>query len=91
MTKRKSRHLPTGRLSFGPLATICERRWRANSEEADQLATPITKVAALVGADRMTVGTWSRDGLTFRAADRAAVALNLHPGNIWPDWWEIAA
>lgn len=30
-----------------------------------------------------------RNGLTWRQADRAACQIGLHPGNLWPEWWDI--
>ena len=28
-------------------------------------------------------------GLTDAEADRYACRLDLHPGSVWPDWWDI--
>lgn len=38
---------------------------------------------------RVNVGVvhrWKREGLTAWAADRAAIAIGLHPINVWPEW-----
>ena len=31
---------------------------------------------------------WKMNGLTWISADKLAVAYNLHPANIWPDWFD---
>ena len=40
---------------------------------------------------RRTIYRWQRYGLSHRAADRAAIALGLHPISVWPDWQSVEA
>lgn len=69
------------------LARICEARWRPLNEQSLEFTRRSGKVADVVGVDRACVNKWSRTGLTRDAADRAAAALNLHPAEIWPEWF----
>lgn len=62
-------------------------RWPVAPLLATCRVTTIGDVAALVGVSTRTVHRWQRNGLTDTQADRAAVALGLHPANVWPDWW----
>jgi lambda repressor-like predicted transcriptional regulator len=50
----------------------------------------IRDVAHLAGVSQKTLyGKRAAGGLSLATADRLAVALNLHPGDIWPDgYWE---
>ncbi len=45
---------------------------------------------------RINARTWrgylrGEGSLTAEAADRYAVRLGKHPGEIWPEWWEVAS
>jgi len=45
-----------------------------------------------LGVDRSTVENWrlgKRQWITERRADRYAVALGVHPCEVWPEWWEL--
>jgi len=46
------------------------------------------EIAERLGVTATAVRRW-RDGAHLRAgtADRVAAALDLHPSNLWPDWW----
>jgi hypothetical protein len=49
--------------------------------------TSIGIVIAVTGTDRSLVHRWNRaGGVPEVSADRVAVALGLHPINIWPNW-----
>ena len=44
-------------------------------------------LASLVGVSDRTLWRWQRSGLNDTQADRAAVALGLHPVSVWPNWF----
>lgn len=46
-------------------------------------------IADRVGVPRATVCRWRREGVPLHQADRIAIALDLHPSNIWPDFHEV--
>lgn len=70
-----------------PLARIAAVRWR--EPDNSRGATDLARIAQALGIDRNIVRYWiNRGGLTERAADHAAVALGMHPAEIWPEWWE---
>lgn len=48
-------------------------------------------LAALTGYRRARLTQWQRDGVPVCAADNMAVALGMHPIELWPDWYEIDA
>ena len=43
-----------------------------------------------VNASGETIRSWLTTGLTVRMADRMAIGLGRHPGEIWPEWWDLA-
>jgi hypothetical protein len=45
-----------------------------------------SRLALLVGVSPRAVAKWAQVGLTDRAADRAAIKLDMHPALIWPGW-----
>lgn len=49
----------------------------------------VTSLARIVGVNPRTVHTWAHDGIPLHSADRAAIALDRHPCEVWPDWWAI--
>lgn len=54
--------------------------------------TGLRPLARVLGTDATTVRWWRDHGLTRDGADRVAVALGLHPMNVWPDYyhpWEM--
>lgn len=77
------------RYPLEPLAVICERRWRPNDEQQAEQITRTGKTAAALGVDRRRILYWHHNGLTERAADRAAALLNLHPAEVWPEWFDV--
>lgn len=36
-----------------------------------------------------TVHRWRRSGVPGVSADRVCVGVGLHPGVVWPEWWEL--
>ncbi len=86
----------TFRYPTEPVADICRARWREpNPSDAKAnrraLHGDAAKIAAATGVDRMTAHRWIvAGGLSELQADRCAIALGLHPGEIWPEWWEAA-
>ena len=45
----------------------------------------------IFGVNRATITRWRNPKATFNQwdADRYAVKLGKHPGEIWPDWFDI--
>lgn len=69
------------RLDTGPLLAELERRGLSRNA-----------FARLCQEDETHVRRLLRGPLSWFVADRFAVALELHPANLWGDaWWEIAA
>lgn len=51
----------------------------------------VSTLARALGKDRMQVSRWRRDGVPVVSADHIAVALGMHPVEVWPDWYEVTA
>ena len=49
------------------------------------------EIAGRFGVDRNTIVRWRRPGYMFNQwdADRYAVMLGKHPGEIWEDWFNV--
>lgn len=49
------------------------------------------QIAALFNVHQTTVLEWFEPGATFNQwnADRYAIAIGCHPGEIWADWFDI--
>lgn len=47
-------------------------------------------VALALGVERSLVSRAAEFGLSDLMADRWAVKLGQHPGNVWPDWFDAA-
>lgn len=52
--------------------------------------TTNAELARVLGVTRRTVQRWHTTGLTDAAADAAAVALGVLPGDVWAAWDEMA-
>ena len=52
--------------------------------------TGLRKFSRLTGVSESGMKNWRKVGLTSLAADRAAVALGLHPVSLWPTWFDDA-
>ena len=48
-------------------------------------------LAAALGSDTATLYRYRNQGVPVFTADRLAVKLGMHPCQVWPDWYEIAA
>jgi len=53
----------------------------------------IHEVQEVIGVNSRT---WSRyrngtGTISMDMADKYAVRLGMHPGEIWPEWWEVAS
>jgi len=76
------------RYPLEPLAALCRARHHpANETHNTDTMTSIGIVIAVTGTDAAVVHRWNRrGGIPEVSADRVAVALGLHPINIWPNW-----
>lgn len=45
-------------------------------------------LAREIGVDQGFLRRTIREGVTWTLADRWAVAIGYHPGEIWPAWWD---
>ncbi len=55
--------------------------------QPDYRDRPVLYIAKLTGVTTDTVRQWTRSGgLTPYTADKIAVALGLHPKELWPEW-----
>lgn len=73
---------------------VIPRRSRPGGIGGDRqlIESPITRLADMIGVSRRNVHRWQRDGVPEAAADRAALAIGLHPCEVWGDaWWDLAA
>lgn len=54
-----------------------------------QLPNPVGALALQLGTRPRTVHRWKAEGgIPFYVADRAALALGMHPGEVWGQaWW----
>lgn len=50
----------------------------------------VRALADALGRDRGQVQKWRERGVTVPSADSLAVALGLHPVEVWPDWYEVS-
>lgn len=48
-----------------------------------------SELAKKTGMPRRSLLRYSQRGLPIPAADEIAVALGLHPCELWPDWFEM--
>lgn len=87
------------RFPLGPLlvasgalhATQFQESARADGRYENREDAPRV-MPALAEATGVSVGQlhrWKREGIPLRSADRAAVAIGHHPGEIWEEWWEV--
>ncbi|NNF70332.1 MAG: helix-turn-helix domain-containing protein [Acidimicrobiia bacterium] len=68
--------------------TLTLVRWPLAPLLASAGNPPVAQLARQVGVATRTVWRWQLRGLTDTQADRAAVALGLHPANIWDHWYQ---
>ena len=55
------------------------------------LPTSRSRAAERVGVSRETINRWHNPKTTIGTyqADYYAIRIGLHPGNIWPNWFDI--
>jgi len=44
--------------------------------------------AVAFGVDVRTIQRWALSGFDWIQADELCARLDLHPGAIWPEWWD---
>lgn len=49
----------------------------------------VSGLARALGHERAQVSKWRSRGLPVTTADAVAVALGLHPVEVWPDWYAV--
>ena len=49
----------------------------------------VSMLAIALGRHRTQVSEWNANGIPVVSADRVAVALGMHPIEVWPDWYEV--
>jgi len=49
----------------------------------------VSCLARALGRQRAQVQKWRRNGVPLVSADRIAVAVGLHPVEVWPDWYAV--
>jgi len=64
---------------------LTRQRSGGNSRMKDTQVMPAV-VAAACNTHQSQVHRWKKEGLTFYAADKAAIAIGKHPSVIWPEW-----
>lgn len=73
------------RWPFDPVVRLIDLRWRCPNAYVSHIGID-GRASRVLGVSRSTIHRWRRGGLTCRTADRVAIALNLHPAILWPDW-----
>ena len=48
----------------------------------------VTSLAATLGLAKSWIQTCEKRGLSDKVADRWAVKLGHHPGEVWPSWFD---
>lgn len=93
MTPPRQRPFP-----FGPVQRELERRFDVmhctddSGAHYEVAAGDAHRSAELLGVNRKLIGRWRNgQGLTEVDADHCAIALGLHPIDLWPDWHDICA
>jgi len=84
------------RLPFGDLVTFITIHHGSDPVVDAGFTTPIdghhqsvSRVATLTDTHRRTVQHWMRHDVPYFAADKAALALDAHPENIWLGFSEL--
>ena len=85
--RTSTRHYPTGpveaflRARLGPAVVM---------PDGDSDGYTIANAAACIGiAANSYARVVKRGHLSEPAADRWATRLGLHPGDLWPQWWDL--
>lgn len=53
----------------------------------DDVVVSASYLADRLDVSRGTIHRWRREGVPCRAADRAAITLDVHPVVLWPDYY----
>ena len=78
------------RFPLQPLIDIIEARHAEGVDVYTHIGAP-GRLGRVAGTNRATVHRWLQEGtITQNGADRCAIALGYHPGEIWPEWWDLA-
>jgi hypothetical protein len=75
------------RLPFEPLLSCVPP---SPNDDADQIPGA-RRVAEMCRVTVRIARRWKRCGMELDEADAAAIALGMHPCEVWPEWWEVAA
>ena len=73
-----------------PLVAAALAQYRDTNGAHSATITDAGRVAEVLQCPHATVLMWMRKGIRWETADRMACRLGLHPGVIWPEWWEHA-
>ena len=81
---------PPRRLPLAPLLNLVDSRWLDSTHSAQGSIGYQGKMTRLCRVHQSQVARALRDGsVTIATADRLAVALGVHPSEVWAEWWEI--
>lgn len=69
-----------------PLLAIAARLIQEDGNDDERT---LGAMAAQIGVSVQTIHRWRSHGMTITAADRAAVALGLHPLLVWPEFLDV--
>lgn len=90
MNRRRTRRLAGPRYPLGPLLEVVRRRLGAPVPGHDEGYTD-ARARAELGVGEGVWRRWRTDGLTDPEADDAATRLGLHPAQVWPHEYALAA
>ena len=82
------------RVASSIVATEYHRRptWGAATFEVVRFRGGLAELARRTGEHPRQVQRWKHRGIPLERADSMAIALGLHPAEVWGDeWWEAAA
>jgi hypothetical protein len=65
------------------------KRWPIQPLFDAAKTTQVFELAYLTGIPARTIHRWMHAGISDHQADRAAIALGLHPSLIWTEWFDI--
>lgn len=89
VTRPRRGPAPQTRLSFDVLEEYVHARWgpdvNIQTGDEDRLVTD-GFIALHCDVDRGVVLRWRQGGIPLYAADRAAIALGIHPNRLWPGY-----
>ena len=77
------------RYPLGPLAHLMGIQLGRTGGDRPGETRGLTLLAARLGVSRSWALKYQREGLSEDQADRYAQRIGYHPGNVWPEWWDI--